>query len=66
MLIYCEAIVENTTQQDNLINCIEILGGEPKLDHDKISVEYEGSEDECDIFIKLFEHYLRSKITIIN
>ena len=66
MLVYCEAIVENTTQQENLIECIEILGGTPKIKHDKIAVEYEGSSEECDIFMSLFEHYGRHNITILD
>lgn len=63
MVVYCEAIVENPTQQENLIECIEILGGKPKIVKDLISVEYEGNEAECDIFMSLFEHYARHNIT---
>lgn len=66
MIIYCEAVVENTTQQENLIECIEILGGTPEIHQDKISVEHEGIKDECDIFITLFEHYARHNITILQ
>lgn len=66
MIIYCEAVVENTTQQENLIECIEILGGNPQIKQDKISVEHEGIKDECDIFIALFEHYARHNITILE
>ena len=63
MVVYCEAFVSNPTQQDNLMECIQILGGKPKKAGDKISVEYEGSDEECDIFISLFEHYSRHNIT---
>lgn len=66
MLIYCEATVENPRQQENLIECIEILGGTPQLNNDKISLEYDGTDGECDIFMSLFEHYARHNITIIN
>lgn len=66
MIIYCEAIVENTIQQENLIECIEILGGTPEVKKDKISVEYEGQKEACDIFITLFEHYARHNITILE
>lgn len=65
MIVYCEAVVENTTQQENLIECIEILGGIPKINKDKVSVEYEGIKEECDIFISLFDHYARHNITIL-
>lgn len=66
MIVYCEAVVENTTQQENLIECIEILGGSPNIQQDKVSVEYEGIKEECDIFIALFEHYARHNITILE
>ena len=66
MIIYCEAIVQNATQQLNLIECIEVLGGTPRIYSDKISVEYEGTKDECEIFTTLFEHYNRHNITILD
>lgn len=66
MIIYCEAFVTNPVQQENLIECIEILGGTPKVVNDKISVEYEGTPEECDIYASLFEHYTRHGITIID
>jgi len=64
MVVYCEAVVENPRQQENLIECIEILGGTPKIVKDTISVEYEGCDEACDIFMSLFEHYARHNITI--
>lgn len=66
MIIYCEAIVEHLAQQANLIECIEVLGGDPKVCKDKISVEFEGDKERCDIFISLFEHFGRHNITTIS
>lgn len=66
MIIYCNAIVENPIQQANLIQCIELIGGTPEIAGDKISVDFKGCEDECEIMMSLFENYVRHNITIIN
>lgn len=57
MIFYGVATVRNKTQLDNLCECIRILGGDPKSSLNDVVVEFEGTEDECDIFTKLFEHY---------
>lgn len=57
MIFYGVATVQNATQLDNLLECIRILGGDPRHNSNDVVVEYEGTKDECDIFIKLFEHY---------
>lgn len=66
MIIYCDATVENPMQQANLIECIELIGGRAEVKDDKISVDFEGSDGECDLMMSLFEHYTRHNITVIN
>ena len=66
MLIYCEAIVDHPVQQDNLIQCIELLNGKPEISGNRISVEFDASDGECDIMMSLFEHYGIHNITVLT
>ena len=62
MKIKCEAILVNPAQQDNLCQCITILGGTPIVENDKVSVIYDGEKWET--MVGLFEHYVRHTIHI--
>jgi len=62
MVFYGVATVDNKQQRDNLVECITILGGKPDTSFCDVILEYEGTKDECDIFIKLFEQYHRHGI----
>lgn len=62
MILYAVATVDNPQQRDNLCECIEILGGVANTSFSDVVLEYEGSKEECEKFIELFEQYPRHGI----
>lgn len=62
MKIRCEACTKDEAQQDNLCQCVRILGGEPNIAGDTVSVEYDGEKTET--MIKLFETFSNHAIDI--
>ena len=62
MKVFCTAVVEDPRLQDNLCECIGILGGVPNKFGQVISIEYTGEKSKIDQFIKLFEHYSEHEI----
>ena len=62
MKIHCEAIAEDSRLQDNLCECIGILGGSPNKNGSTVSVEYEGEESKVLQFISLFEQFSQHEI----
>lgn len=62
MKIFCLATIENPEQRETLVLSLRALKVIPFIQHDDISVDYEGAEDKCELIIKLFEHYHRHTI----
>lgn len=58
--VICSAVVDNPQQRENLCQCVNILGGVPRVTGDTVCVEYEGINTEK--FVQLFEHYTRHEI----
>ena len=66
MKVYCTAALDNEQQIMNLCQCIEILGGIPRVNRGEVCVDYEGPKDKAEKFIELFEHYSRHGISTIE
>ena len=64
--VLCTAVLDNDQQQDNLIQCIKILGGEPQVSRNTVCVEFVGAKDKAEKFIELFEHYSRHSIVSLQ
>lgn len=62
MKVYCVATLDNKQQIDNLCECIKIIGGTPKVCVTDVEVEFEGSEEKCELIMELFEQYTRHGI----
>jgi len=58
-MVRCIAYVD-VAQRDNLVQCINIIGGKPIVHKDQVSVEYSGEKEA--LMIELFEQYTRHKI----
>ena len=66
MMLSCNAVVDNDQQIANLCQCIEILGGMPRVRRNTVCVDYNGPKDKAEKFIELFEQYSRHGISIIE
>lgn len=62
-MVHCEAIVEEEQLQQNLCQCIKIIGGVPIQEGNTISVDYTGKPEKV---IELFEHFPVHSITTIS
>lgn len=62
-MVRCKAVVQEA-QRENLIECINILGGVPVIHRDEVSVEYSGDKEAT--MIELFEQYTRHEIQILQ
>lgn len=60
-MVYCEAIIPEEKLRDNIRQCIKILGGEPYVHGDKISVTVSKNESKM---IELFEQLSAHNISI--
>lgn len=58
MRLFCLATVPDKRQKANLVQCIQILGGNPQTITDaEVSLHFEGSSYQCQRFIELFDQY---------
>lgn len=62
-MVRCKAVVPEA-QKENLVECINILGGTPVVHKDEVSVEYSGEKEAT--MVELFEHYTRHEIRILR
>ena len=62
MTVKCVAVVKNPVQQDNLCECLSILGAEPCRKDDRISVVVDSNNKNIETIVKLFKHYMHNKI----
>ena len=62
MRVFCVATLDNQPQIDNLVQCIEIIGGKPIVNGTDVLVEFDGEKSKADKLIELFEHYSRHGI----
>ena len=62
MLVYAVATIDNPKQRENLCECIEILGGKPNVAFSDVVLDFNGSKEQCDKFIELFEQFPRHGI----
>ena len=62
-MVKCVAYVE-PAQRENLLQCINIIGGVPVVHNDQVSVTYSGEKEA--LMIELFEHYTRHEIQILQ
>lgn len=62
MYVFCTATLDNKAQIDNLCECIKIVGGVPNVCLGDVNVEFEGTEEKCELLMQLFEHYTRHGI----
>lgn len=53
-MVYCEATIKEPALRDNLRQCIKILGGEPYVHQDVVSVTATKNESRM---IALFEQF---------
>ena len=63
-MVTCTAVVDNSLQRENLYECIEIIGGKPKVDKNVVSVKVPYGSEEATKLIMLFEHYWRHEIKV--
>ena len=57
MRVICSAVVPDEKRRKALCTCVQIIGGTPKVNGDKVSVEYEGSATIALKYASLFERY---------
>lgn len=57
MRVICSAVVEEDLQRKNLCECVKILGGQPEISGNTVSVEYEGPARSVSKFAGLFEQF---------
>lgn len=62
MTVKCVAVVNNPVQQDNLCECLSILGAEPCRNDDQISVVVDSSNKNIETIVALFKHYMHYNI----
>ena len=66
MILTCNATVDNDQQIANLCQCVQILGGMPRVIRNMVCVDYNGPKEKAEKFIELFEQYSRHGISIIE
>ncbi len=68
MKIKCSAVVENPTQRENLLTCLNIIGVVPHVDRDTVYAEYEGNKTDRKTtqLFDLFENYVRHEINLYS
>ena len=62
MKVYCVAALDNKQQVDSLCDGIKNIGATPKVCVTDVEVEFEGSEEKCELIMELFEQYTRHGI----
>lgn len=62
-MVYCEVTVHEEKLRENLIQCVKILGGDPLVVADKVSVTTDKNEDKM---VDLFEQFLNHSIRIVT
>lgn len=60
----CSAFIENDLQIKNLCKCIQILGGEPTVEKQKVKVVVPYPSDLADKIAPLYEQYWRHEILV--
>lgn len=62
-MVYCEATIHEKKLRDNLIQCVKILGGNPLVVADRVSVTTDKNDDKM---IDIFEQFLIHDIRIVT
>jgi hypothetical protein len=63
-MVKCSATIDNKEQLENLCECIRIIGGEPKVNKNTVSVKVPYESEAATKLIMLFEHYWRHEIKV--
>lgn len=66
MRVIYAAVVEEPLQLENLVQCIEILGGKARVNGTIVSLEYEGDERQNGKLASLFKQYPHHEINRIT
>ncbi|MDO4527039.1 MAG: hypothetical protein Q4B87_03045 [Candidatus Saccharibacteria bacterium] len=66
MRVIYTAVVEEPLQRENLVQCIEILGGTAKIKGYVVTLECKGDKSQNDKFTSLFKQYPHYKINRID
>ena len=61
-MFVCKAVVSNPVQRDNLCECCKILGIEPNVHRDTVTVSFDEEYEKAETLIGLFEQYSRHEI----
>lgn len=62
MVLFASVTIDNPQQKDNLIQCMKILGGNPRSELSDVVLDFEGTKEQCEKIIELVEHYPRHGI----
>lgn len=62
----CSAVIDNQAQMQNLAECVHILGGDLHVVGNTGWVDVEGTTEEIDKYIQLFENYTRHTIATLS